>query len=190
MYKAIIFDFFGVIQADPYQRWLSKRGLKREGPFADASNAVDKGFITGQEFFERLSELSGDPVDNVKTAFFEDKFLDEGILDLIKKLKEEYKIGLLSNSRGDYLRPILDRHDITRLFDEIIISSEVSIIKPDPAIFELALGYMDVLAEHTIFIDDNEANAQAAASVGIESIWYKDLTSLKERLSDLGINVG
>lgn len=189
MYKAIIFDFFGVIQADPYQRWLSKRGLKREGPFADIANAMDRGFITREDFFERLSELSSDTVENVRKTLYDEKFIDEELVKLISLLKQKYKIGLLSNSRGDYLRPILDKHDIMHLFDEIIISSEVSIIKPDPAIFELALGKMDVLAEHTIFIDDNETNAQASASVGIESIWYKDLTSLKEKLADLGINL-
>ncbi|HYF97110.1 MAG TPA: HAD-IA family hydrolase [Patescibacteria group bacterium] len=187
MYKAIIFDFFGVIQADPYQRWLSKRGLKREGSFADIADAMDRGFITREDFFERLSELSDDTVENIRKTLYDEKFIDEELVKLISLLKQKYQIGLLSNSRGDYLRPILDKHGITQLFDEIIISSEVGIIKPDPAIFELALGRTGITAEQAIFIDDNETNAQAAASIGIKSIWYKDLTSLKEKLADLGI---
>ena len=143
MYKAIIFDFFGVIQADPYQRWLSKHGLKREGPFAKVSNAVDKSLITQQEFYNTLSGLSGDSIQNIKDAFNENKLIDEELVKLVNHLRTDYKIGLLSNSSGGYLRPILNEHGIADLFNEVIISSEAGIIKPDPRIFELALEKLE-----------------------------------------------
>ncbi|HEX5797417.1 MAG TPA: HAD family phosphatase [Candidatus Saccharimonadales bacterium] len=187
MYRAIIFDFFGVIQADPYQRWLNKHNLKREGEFAEASDMADKNLITWQEFFNKLNELSGEPVESIREAFYEDKTIDEELIKFIKTLKNNYKISLLSNSSSDYLRPILAGHGILDLFDIDIVSSEVGVIKPDPEIFELALGKLGTAPEETIFIDDRSYNTEAAARLGIKSILYRDLVSLKEELRASGI---
>lgn len=188
MYKAIIFDFFGVIHTDPYRIWLNEHGFKREGGFADASNMVDKNFIEWPEFFKRLSELSGQPADSIKEVFYEDKQVDESLVRFIRHLKKNYKIGLLSNASGVYLRPILEEYGIDDLFDADIISAEVGIIKPDPEIFKLTLGKLGTEPKETVFIDDNSYNTESASSLGIRSILYKDLASLKEELSDLGIN--
>ena len=187
MIKAIIFDFFGVIHADPYQRWLNKYGFKREGAFADASNMVDKNFISWQEFFERLSELSGQPITSIKEIFYEDKQVDDSLVLLIRKLKQSYKIGLLSNASGTYLRPILKEYGINDLFDTDIISAEVGIIKPDPEIFKLTLSRLETVPKEAVFIDDNAYNTEAASTLGVHSILYKDLASLKEILSEMGI---
>lgn len=188
MYKAIIFDLFGVIHVDPYQRWLNKHGFKREGAFYDASRMADLNLSTMEEFFETLHKLSNESVESIRDNFYEDKFADESLTSLIKRLKGNYKIGLLTNSRSDYSRSILDSHNLTSLFDEIIISSEVGVIKPDRKIFELTLQKMNISADQTIFIDDNQSNVEAASALGIKSIWYKDLATLKEELAKLGIN--
>lgn len=188
MYKAIIFDFFGVIHADPYQIWLNAHGLKREGEFAETSNLADKNLITWQEFFERLSSLSGQPIPSIKEVFYQEKQIDGAIIDLIKKLKASYKLGLLSNASGAYLRPILQETGIDDLFEADIISAEVGIIKPDPEIFKLAVEKLDVEPGQTIFIDDNSYNTEAAEALGISPILYRDLATLKEELSRLGIN--
>lgn len=187
MYKAVIFDFFGVIQADPYQRWLNKHGFRREGEYAELTDILDKNFISWDEFFKRLSEFSGQPESEIREAFYEDKVLDEELLNLIKYLKKNYKIGLLSNASNTYLRPILEQHSITDLFDVDIISSEVGLIKPDIKIFELAVEKLGVSPGETVFIDDNSYNTDAAATLGIKTFLYKDLATLKKQLKDLGI---
>lgn len=187
MYKAIIFDFFGVIQADPYQRWLNKHGFKREGEFDELSNVVDKNLITWPEFFEKLSKLSGQSVKEIREVFYDDRMIDEALIELIRHLKKSYKIGLLSNAPGAYLRPILTEHGIAELFDVDIISSEVGIIKPDINIFKLILEKLEVEPTHTIFIDDNAYNTEAASTIGIKSFLYKDLASLKETLKELDV---
>ena len=187
MYKAIIFDFFGVIQADPYQRWLSKHGFKRKGEYAEITDILDKNFISWDEFFKRLSELSGQAEAEIREAFYEDKVLDEELLNLIKQLKENYKIGLLSNASNTYLRPILEQHGITNLFDVDIISSEVGLIKPDIKIFELAVKKLGVKHSETVFIDDNSYNTDAAATLGIKTFLYKDLATLKTQLQNIGV---
>lgn len=187
MIKAIIFDFFGVIQADPYERWLNKHGLKREGPYAEAADVMDMGQITKLEFLERLSSLSGQPIEQVKSDFSEGIALDGSLVEFIKELGGRYKIGLLSNSRGDYLRPILTENAIMELFNNVIISSEVGIVKPDPAIFHLAIEKLGVEPGETVFIDDKSYNTAAAEALGIKTVLYKDLASLKESLTEIGV---
>lgn len=189
MYKAIIFDFFGVIHADPYQRWLNSHGLKREGGFAEASNLTDKNLITWPEFFEKLSSLSGQPIPEIKEAFYQEKQIDEAVINLIKQLRGNYKLGLLSNASGTYLRPILKEHGIDALFDVNTISSEVGLIKPDTEIFKLAVEKLGIEPQETIFIDDNSYNTESARTLGINSILYRDLASLKVELSALGVNL-
>lgn len=189
MYQAIIFDFFGVIQADPYKKWLNKHGLKREGPYAEASDLADRGDITKDQFHARLSELSGEPIKEVETAFYDPLEADATLISFIGKLHKKYKIGLLSNSRGDYLRPILVRHGIEHLFDVDVISSEAGVIKPDPRIFKLTLEKLGVRPEQAVFIDDNSYNTEAASGIGISSILYRDLATLKEELAALSIDI-
>lgn len=189
MYKAIIFDFFGVIQTDPYQRWLNKHGLKREGAFAKASNDVDKNLISWDEFFETLADSSGQRTEDIREAFYEDQLtIDQELVKLIKELKANYKIGLLSNASNSYLRPLLRENGIEGLFDVDIISSEVGIIKPDVRIFQLTLEKLAARPEETIFIDDNSYNIEAANSLGIAGILYKDLATLREKLHELGVS--
>lgn len=130
MYKAVIFDFFGVLYVKP--QW---------------------------EFV-----------------------IDQQVIDLIKKLKPDYKIGLLSNSTKGYIRQILEEQEITDLFDEIIVSSEAGVTKPNSKIFNLTLEKLEVKPDEAIFIDDNDYNVEAARNLGIESILYTDLASLKEKL--------
>ncbi|HEX5455841.1 MAG TPA: HAD family phosphatase [Candidatus Saccharimonadales bacterium] len=187
MIKAIIFDFFGVIQADPYERWLNRHGLKREGPYAEAADIMDRGRITRPEFYERLSEISGQSLDKIQSDFSEGIALDGSLVEFIKTLSSRYKIGLLSNSRSDYLRPILAENGITDLFNTAVISSEAGFIKPDPAIFRLSLENMAVQPYEAVFVDDKIYNTEAAEALGIYSVLYRDLASLKEDLHGLGI---
>lgn len=65
-----------------------------------------------------------------------------------------YKLGLISNWNHT-AREVLARNGLLEEFDEIIISSEVGIEKPDSAIFELAFAKGKVTAEQSLYIGDN-----------------------------------
>lgn len=182
MYKALIFDFADVIHTDIFHAWMTKYGYKREGKLEEASRLCDRGVITLDDFFQKLSEASNQPAQSIQAEFKEFAKVDDQIVDLIKKLRIQYKIALLSNAHTQYLRPLLKKHDLEILFDEIIISSEVHLIKPEPEIFLLILKKLAITADQAIFIDDFEMNTKAAESLGIKSIWYQNSSQLKEVL--------
>lgn len=187
MYTTIIFDFFDVIHSDPLKRWLKQHGLTREGEIAEASQALDKGHIEMDEFYARLAKLNGQSPDEIERIFGDTHLIDTEMVALIATLRKHYKIGLLSNSRGDYIRPILEQHSIADLFDEIIVSSEVGMIKPHSEIFEFTLNKMNAKASETIFVDDSLHNVEAGESSGIKSILFTDSESLRNALLSLGL---
>ncbi len=188
MYKAIIFDFFDVIHSDPYHRWLKKHGFERSDKFEEASRMLDSGQMSDGEFYQRLGDLGGQSAESVKRVF-DDKVIDKDMVELITQLSGHYKVGLLSNASGSYLRPILEEHGLIDLFDAIAISAELGLMKPDPRVFQHILEQMEIKPDETIFTDDNANNVAAAESVGIRSIVFTSEKALRQELAAAGVKV-
>lgn len=189
MFKAVIFDFFGVIHSDPAYRWFQKHKIERVGDYAEIFKKVDYGFISQEDAYLELSNLSGVSLEEIKNIFSATDMIDHDVVNIIVKLKSKYKIAMLSNARNQYLKNILDKNDLTDNFDQIIVSSDVGLIKPDHQIFELALNKLDITAEETVFIDDAERNITAAKELGITSLLFENSTKLKNDFEKLGVRI-
>lgn len=188
--RAVLFDFFNVIHLDPYEIWLHQNGLEREGIYNELPDTLDAGKLTMDEFYLELSKLQGQSPESIKSFFSSNGSIDLKMVDLIESVHKKYKTGLLSNSSQGFLRPLLAAHNLERLFDEIVISSEVGHIKPSREIFEHALKVLDVKPSNLIFIDDLERNTSVADELGIQTITYKgNISELINRLQTLGVVV-
>jgi putative hydrolase of the HAD superfamily len=94
---------------------------------------------------------------------------------------------LLSNSWGN----IYPRELFAELFDGVVISSEVALRKPDPAIFQHALDLIGLPAHECAFVDDIEHNVRAAEKLGIAGVHYVDAESTVARLEQIiGVSLG
>ncbi len=186
-YQAIIFDFFDVIHEDPLQTWLNRHGYKKEGEFAAAAREFDLGNIDAATYVQRLAAASGQTPAQLEASFAASTALDKAVVALIGKLKQHYRLGLLSNAQTNELRPLLNRHDLVPLFDHIVISAEVQMAKPDPDIFYEILNRLQTKPAHAIFIDDNPKNIAAAQALGITGLHFQHITPLTKQLADLGI---
>jgi HAD superfamily hydrolase (TIGR01549 family) len=100
------------------------------------------------------------------------------LLDYIRSLRPRYKVGLLSNAWDDLRTTLHDRWNIDGLFDELIISAEVKLVKPDPRIFHLAVNRLKVQPGETIFIDDISENIDSARQVGLKGILYQNFNQV------------
>src|SRR3972149_67615 len=101
MIKAIIFDFFGVICLDLYWTWLKLHVTELESKrsyFQELSNQLDLGKITREQFAKTLSEKTSVSEENVLGQMNQGILIVPDIVELIKALNKNYKIGLLSNS--------------------------------------------------------------------------------------------
>lgn len=182
-----MFDFFGVINSSLYDAWLHHHGHRRSGKFADISNSVDAGIISMQDFFDSLETMSGIPSNDIKAEFKTLSTINKPLVELIKSLKEKYKIVLLSNASGSYLRNLLRQHNLEPLFDVVVISGEIGLIKPGREIFEYALKEAGASHQSAIFIDDHKFNVDAAENYGIKSVLYRDVEQLKSDFRRLGV---
>lgn len=186
MIKALIFDFYGVIRSDEYHGWLSRHSLESKG-FKEIIGDLDKGLSTLDQFFNSLSKLSNMPPQKIREEFITEGSLNEQLLALILKLKKKYKIALLSNASSPHLRSVISTAGISKLFDEIVISSEIGHIKPSKEIFNYALDKIGIKPDEAVFIDDNINFVKQARKLGIKSINFTGVDSLISNLKEIGI---
>jgi epoxide hydrolase-like predicted phosphatase len=100
------------------------------------------------------------------------KYLNKALVKFLVELSRNYKIGILSNA-GDQTRSLLeDVFNLDRYVDEIIISAEEKMIKPDRQIYQLAVERLDTLPETSLFIDDQLVNVQAARDFGMKAVQF------------------
>lgn len=84
-----------------------------------------------------------------------------------------YRTFVLSNACNRFYRYFPKHYDLDS-FDGIVVSSDVKMIKPNPAIYEYILKKYDLKAEECLFIDDVKANVEAAEAVGIKGFVFKN----------------
>jgi putative hydrolase of the HAD superfamily len=144
MIKVVIFDFFDVFRTDGYNRWLKAHGYERTGKYLAASERHDRGEFSDEEFFQAIADASGETVAQVERELEGGNELNESLVSYLSVLRGNYKIALLSNSSSEYLRHELAKYDLEKFFDEIVISSEVGLIKPEPAVFHYILQKLAV----------------------------------------------
>jgi len=183
--KAIIFDCFGVIVTESGKMWFEKHapGEASDQLRLEYCRKEDAGEISAEEFFGLLATLNATSAAAVQKEWEETALPNADVVAYIRELKETYKTALCTNAASAFLRGLLARHELSPLFYDIIVSSEVRLIKPGPEIFTLTLSRLGVGASEAIFIDDNPANVAAAEALGIRSLVYRDLPSLKRDMA-------
>lgn len=93
----------------------------------------------------------------------------------------------LSNFSAETWPLARDRYDVLGAFDDVVVSGEVGVAKPDPAMFELAAKRFDVTPATTLFIDDRADNIAAAESCGWQTHHFTDATALQPALARMGL---
>ena len=80
---------------------------------------------------------------------------------------------------------IEEKNQDINLFDKKIFSYDIGSIKSDQQTFRTVLNQTQILADETIFIDDNEVNVKRAEEVGIKGIVFKNAEQLKSELAKI-----
>ncbi len=77
------------------------------------------------------------------------------------------------------------RHTFWEVFDGIVISSRIKMVKPEIQIYEYLLNRYQLLPGDTLFIDDLQENLAAASSIGIQTIRFINSDQCRRALLDL-----
>ena len=94
------------------------------------------------------------------------------------------RIALLSNAHADY-GSAFRFSPMGALFEQIFVSGELLLLKPDPAIYRHAAEALDLPPEDLVFIDNREPNVRGAESIGVTGHVYTDPASLRAFLDSL-----
>lgn len=175
-----IFDFFGVISSEVVPFWFAEH-LPNQN-VADLRKQyiddADLGNTSLSVLYRKLAKLTNQTVESITQQWTNLAVINNNVIDLIEKLNKDNRVALLSNSPADLIRPILKKHDLERLFEVIIISGEVGMVKPNQDIYLYTLKKLDTIPKETFFIDDSQKNVEVADSLGMNTILYKDFSDI------------
>lgn len=195
--KALIFDMGGVLlqteDSNPRESMAERFGTTRRALeqfvfLSPTSLLSEVGNMTDMEHWQTVLDhfsVKGLSPQAAYRQFFSGDVVNQTLLDFITALKEEYKIGLLSNAWMNARENLRRRYDFLDYFDVSIFSAEAGTRKPEPAIFLKILNRLNVQAEEAIFIDDFEENIQGATKLGLHAIHYTDNASTVARIHEI-----
>lgn len=168
-------ELWSAIEKDPHWRdWQEGRMTPRDWHLHLAKKLG--GGLTFEEFTDAWNRAL-DPVPILEQA-------------MLEKLAANYRLALLSNTDPIHVAHIEKSYSFVALFPVKIYSCAVGASKPDPLIFRAALRALKVQAEEAAFIDDVEAYAQAATSLGLTGIQFQSPEQLRAELAANGVRLG
>jgi len=107
---------------------------------------------------------------------------------LIKKLKSEYRLVLISNTTNFEIG-LIDRMGIRQYFDKVLCSHDIGFLKPSEKIFSAIRNRFNVEYSECLFIDDSVKNTSSAEKLGLNVIQYINFEQLKKELTSYSIIV-
>lgn len=174
MIKAIIFDFDGTIsnrQENAYgvfndyfrQFFKDFNEIEYEAMLQDMLTDDCNGTILVKyrliPFMKKYGEYLPEDFEEKFIRFFYDYMykytvLKEETIDVLKKLKGNYKLAILSNGDSNSQHNKIDAVNISEYFDEILVSGDIGIHKPDKKIFEYLADKMNVKPQECLMVGD------------------------------------
>jgi 2-haloacid dehalogenase len=197
---AIIFDFGNVlIEWDPrrlFNKYFNNNtaAIDRflaEINFHDWNLAQDKGY----PFAQAVEDLSArfPQYAHLIRAYDEEweksiNGLIPGTIEILYKLKAAgYRLYGLTNWSAEKFSLVRHKYAVFDLFEDILVSGEIKLIKPDPAIFSLLLQKIHRQADECLLVDDSSQNINMAQKMGFVVHLFSSPTRLKEELQQMGI---
>lgn len=197
---AIIFDIGRVLY-----RWDPRFLYERLIPDGEALDAFLRDVLTtewhfqhdaGRDFADTSAELiAAHPRHRALIEAWSSRFLEsipgpvEGMPPLVDALHAAgVPLYAITNFSHEFWPPF--RAQEAAMFDRfraIVVSGEEKLVKPDPAIYALALRRFGLEAARTVFVDDSEANVAGATAAGLIALHFTDAPTLRRELERLGL---
>lgn len=151
---------------------------------------LDRGALDPEEAIRRASDRTGLPPSEVYRLMRrvpEALIPIPGTLDLMCRLRARgHKLYCLSNMHEASIDCLEGKYSFWDIFDGIVISSRIRMIKPEPGIYRHLLERFGLAAGETIFIDDTEANLRSAERLGIRTVKFENAEQCECELRELG----
>ena len=111
-----------------------------------------------------------------------------GTVEILTELRNRgYRLYALTNWSAETFPIARSRFAFLQWFEDIVVSGEVGLAKPDPRIFELTFARCRLAPERTVFIDDSLHNVESGRAAGLHALHFRDPGALRRDLQDLNL---
>jgi putative hydrolase of the HAD superfamily len=197
--RAVIFDYGMVLTGQPsaeaHDAMLRITGLPHdqfETIYWADRHAYDEGKLTGLQFWKNLVRDANLNLDDeaIDALNLWDARMwttqNPAMLAWQRALKQHgIRTAILSNMGDTVLANMEREFDWLPRFDVLVWSFQHKMAKPDPAIYRLTLERLGTRPEETLFIDDRQANIDAARALGLIGIQFTNVEHLREQLIEM-----
>lgn len=184
MIKAIVFDCFGVLVGQGFDATYRLAGgdpVEDRVFVSDMLGQANLGVITSSEMTERICEKLNITVQVWRAAVAQSEQPNEELLAYVTELKKHFKVAVLSNANVGTLQRKFTPAQLG-IFDAVVVSAEVGLIKPNKEIYELAAERLGIETTECIFVDDNQSFCDGAEVAGMISICYAHFQDFRHKL--------
>jgi putative hydrolase of the HAD superfamily len=197
--NAVIFDLGNVLVAvdegRAADRLAARTGKTRQQIIEYAYSTphatnLALGKLTREQFFKTVAhDLAFDGTYAEFAAIWAEIFTPiEPMIALAGSLKNRVRRLILSNTNAIHMDYIFERYAFLRDFDTLVLSHEVGLLKPDPAIYKHTVEKHGLLAARAVFIDDMAVNVEGARNVGLQAIQFHNADQTRAELTKLGLS--
>lgn len=187
MIRGVIFDCFGVLYEGSLEYLASLVPPGRREAVYEVNRAADYGYISYEEYLKSMAELIGTGPEDIDRIAQERFVRNDPLVDFARSLNPHYKTALLSNVGHSIIETLFTDQELSELFDAVVLSGEVGMVKPYPEIYELTASRLGLLPEECVMIDDLPKNTEGAERIGMKGLVYSSVRQLE---ADLGILTG
>jgi putative hydrolase of the HAD superfamily len=193
MIRAIIFDFGGVLAAEGFREGLraigKRKSLNPEDFYRIAGEMIHQvGYVTGNSderiYWNAVREKTGVKGSDkeLREEILNRFILRPNIIKVVQKLKSSGFIVAILSDQTNWLDELNQRTPFYHYFDYIFNSFDLKKTKRDPSLFRDVCIQLGVQPEEVLFIDDNLENIERAATQGLRTIHFKDVTMFKKEI--------
>jgi len=207
MYRAVLWDFGGVITTSPFEafnRYEQENGLpvdfirtiNSRNPNDNAWAQFERNDVSAEEFsdlFEQESGAAGHAIPGRDVLALLSGRVRPAMALALPRIKQHFTLACLTNNFavGDSPAMTFDAERtrevqaVMALFHIVIESSKVGMRKPDPRIYAYVCQQIDVAAEDIVYLDDLGINLKPARALGMTTIKVTDPDAALAELSGL-----
>lgn len=197
--SALFWDVGGVLLSNGWDRSARRRAAEQFAldweEFRDRHELVVKDFETGRSSLEQYLACT---VFHRRRGFTRDEFRNFMLaqseafpeaLAILKQLASQgkYLLATLNNESLELNQYRIERFGLKDHFDLFLSSCYLGVAKPEPAIYNIALGVVQREPQACVFIDDRGLNVERAAALGIRAVHYRDPAQLRRQLESMGV---
>jgi putative hydrolase of the HAD superfamily len=165
------------------------RGQLRAAIFGQDWHLFDRGRVSEAELIGRLELRTGqtrERLAEIIEAVRESLREKPETVALVRALRERgFDIYCLSNMPGPIYEHLRGRHTFWDVFRGVVVSGEIQLMKPEPEIYLHLLERFGLQAAESVFIDDMQANVDAAKGVGLHALRFQNASQCQQDFDEL-----